>query len=256
MPDRLFPRWCGALFALLPLSEILYLPADAQSLYAAAAACAAAGLLAAGAARLSSAVAGAAGRAAPARARSALSARVLALAHEQLSPRDRVYARAAVGALSRTDALRPCARAERTERLRDVGAACGVSGRGGRGAVRRADRRRAAALASCRADSGAPAAVLVAAAPAAAGHAHPCALAARQQSCRGGLAPDSRQAVRCLRCCRSARRCCSALTPPPCFPIRTSLLPGLPRSGILHATARCFSRCRSFCARPGAAPRS
>lgn len=57
MPDRLFPRWCGALFALLPLSEILYLPADAQSLYAAAAACAAAGLLAAGAARLSSAVA-------------------------------------------------------------------------------------------------------------------------------------------------------------------------------------------------------
>ena len=74
-------------------------------------------------------------------ARSALSARVLALAHEQLSPRDRVYARAAVGALSRADALRPCARAERTERLRDVGAACGVSGRGGRGAVRRADRR-------------------------------------------------------------------------------------------------------------------
>ena len=57
MPDRLFPRWCGALFALLPLSEILYLPADAQSLYAAAAACAAAGLLAAGAARLSGAVA-------------------------------------------------------------------------------------------------------------------------------------------------------------------------------------------------------
>lgn len=57
MPDRLFPRWCGALFALLPLSEILYLPTDAQSLYAAAAACAAAGLLAAGAARLSGAVA-------------------------------------------------------------------------------------------------------------------------------------------------------------------------------------------------------
>ena len=57
MPDRLFPRWCGALFALLPLSEILYLPAAAQSLYAAAAACAAAGLLAAGAARLSGAVA-------------------------------------------------------------------------------------------------------------------------------------------------------------------------------------------------------
>ena len=57
MPDRLFPRWCGALFAFLPLSEILYLPTDAQSLYAAAAACAAAGLLAAGAARLSGAVA-------------------------------------------------------------------------------------------------------------------------------------------------------------------------------------------------------
>ena len=57
MPDRLFPRWCGALFALLPLSEILYLPTDAQSLYAAAAACAASGLLAAGAARLSGAVA-------------------------------------------------------------------------------------------------------------------------------------------------------------------------------------------------------
>ena len=36
MRERLFPRWCTALFALLPMSELLYLPADGQSVYAAA----------------------------------------------------------------------------------------------------------------------------------------------------------------------------------------------------------------------------
>ena len=56
MPDRLFPRWCGALFALLPLSELLYLPADGQSVYAAALACAVCALCGTGAARLSGAV--------------------------------------------------------------------------------------------------------------------------------------------------------------------------------------------------------
>ena len=39
MRERLFPRWCTALFALLPMSELLYLPADGQSVYAAALAC-------------------------------------------------------------------------------------------------------------------------------------------------------------------------------------------------------------------------
>ena len=50
MADRIFPRWCASLFALLPLCEVLYLPAGPQSLYAAALACALAGLLSAGAA--------------------------------------------------------------------------------------------------------------------------------------------------------------------------------------------------------------
>lgn len=36
MHERLFPRWGAALFALLPLSEILYLPVDGQTMYAAA----------------------------------------------------------------------------------------------------------------------------------------------------------------------------------------------------------------------------
>ena len=53
LADRIFPRWCASLFALLPLCEVLYLPAGPQSLYAAALACALAGLLSAGAARLS-----------------------------------------------------------------------------------------------------------------------------------------------------------------------------------------------------------
>lgn len=53
MADRIFPRWCASLFALLPLCEVLYLPAGPQSLYTAALACALAGLLSAGAARLS-----------------------------------------------------------------------------------------------------------------------------------------------------------------------------------------------------------
>lgn len=53
MADRIFPHWCASLFALLPLCEVLYLPAGPQSLYAVTLACALAGLLSAGAARLS-----------------------------------------------------------------------------------------------------------------------------------------------------------------------------------------------------------
>lgn len=53
MRERLFPRWCTALFALLPMSELLYFPADGQSVYAAALACAVCALAGAGAARLS-----------------------------------------------------------------------------------------------------------------------------------------------------------------------------------------------------------
>ena len=135
------PRWCGALFALLPLSEILYLPADAQSLYAAAAACAAAGLLAAGAARLSSAVAVRPG-VQLLLALAALFPLVCSLSRMSSFLRATVFTRVPLWVLCLALTLcAPCARAERTERLRDVGAACGVSGRGGRGAVRRADRR-------------------------------------------------------------------------------------------------------------------
>ncbi len=36
MRERIFPRWCAALFALLPLSEILYVRVDSQTVYAAA----------------------------------------------------------------------------------------------------------------------------------------------------------------------------------------------------------------------------
>ncbi len=36
MRERMFPRWCAALFALIPLSEILYVRADTQIMYAAA----------------------------------------------------------------------------------------------------------------------------------------------------------------------------------------------------------------------------
>ena len=53
MRERLFPRWCTALFALLPMSELLYLPADGQSVYAAALACMVCALAGIGAARLS-----------------------------------------------------------------------------------------------------------------------------------------------------------------------------------------------------------
>ena len=53
MRERLFPRWCTALFALLPMSELLYLPADGQSVYAAALACTVCALAGMGAARLS-----------------------------------------------------------------------------------------------------------------------------------------------------------------------------------------------------------
>ena len=53
MRERLFPRWCTALFTLLPMSELLYLPADGQSVYAAALACTVCALVGIGAARLS-----------------------------------------------------------------------------------------------------------------------------------------------------------------------------------------------------------
>ena len=56
MREQLFPRWCTALFALLPMSELLYLPADDQSVYAAALACAVCALVSGGAAKLSGTV--------------------------------------------------------------------------------------------------------------------------------------------------------------------------------------------------------
>lgn len=52
MRERLFPRWGAALFALLPLSEILYAPAGSQTVYAAALASLICALVCAGAARL------------------------------------------------------------------------------------------------------------------------------------------------------------------------------------------------------------
>lgn len=52
MRERLFPRWGAALFALLPLSEILYTPANGQTVYAAALASLICVLLCAGGARL------------------------------------------------------------------------------------------------------------------------------------------------------------------------------------------------------------
>ena len=52
MRDRMFPRWAAALFALLPLSEILYAPVTGQTVYAAALASLLCALVCAGAARL------------------------------------------------------------------------------------------------------------------------------------------------------------------------------------------------------------
>ena len=52
MRERLFPRWGAALFALLPLSEILYTTANGQTVYAAALASLICALLCAGGARL------------------------------------------------------------------------------------------------------------------------------------------------------------------------------------------------------------
>lgn len=52
MRERLFPRWGAALFALLPLSEILYTAAGTQTVYAAALASLICALICAGAARL------------------------------------------------------------------------------------------------------------------------------------------------------------------------------------------------------------
>ena len=52
MRERLFPRWGAALFALLPLSEILYAPVTGQTLYAAALASLICALVCAGGARL------------------------------------------------------------------------------------------------------------------------------------------------------------------------------------------------------------
>lgn len=52
MRERLFPRWGAALFALLPLSEILYTSAGTQTVYAAALASLICALICAGGARL------------------------------------------------------------------------------------------------------------------------------------------------------------------------------------------------------------
>ena len=52
MRERLFPRWGAALFPLLPLSELLYLPVDGQTMYAAALASLVCALLCAGGARI------------------------------------------------------------------------------------------------------------------------------------------------------------------------------------------------------------
>lgn len=50
--DRMFPRWGAALFALLPISEILYTPVTGQTVYAAALASLICALACAGAARI------------------------------------------------------------------------------------------------------------------------------------------------------------------------------------------------------------
>lgn len=51
MRERLFPRWGATLFALLPLSEILYAPVDGQTAYAAFLACVICAILSAAAGR-------------------------------------------------------------------------------------------------------------------------------------------------------------------------------------------------------------
>ena len=158
MRERLFPRWCTALFALLPMSELLYLAADGQSVYAAALACTVCALAGIGAARLSDRVR----HSAPAQwvlAGLAVSAACIHRPHEHFPAEDRVHRTLMRQHSCAADSLHPAHGINGAQPLCHVGTADCVACRYGTPALRCADIHTAYACQLFRTDSGIAAAI-------------------------------------------------------------------------------------------------
>ena len=232
MRERLFPRWCTALFALLPMSELLYLPADGQSVYAAALACTVCALVGIGAARLSDRVR----HSAPAQwvlALTSLFPLLASIARMSIFlQKSTVVLLTVCILLTASMGLNRCAMwALPIAWL--AGAVLLLSG--------------VLTLTQLTpANFSAPTAVLLPQFR----HILYSLLPSCPQACRA----DSAQAVHCSHSCCCAQCCCLEQTPLPCFPIRRSLPPDWLPSAILPDTARYSSQCLSSCVRLAAAP--
>ena len=191
MRERLFPRWCTALFALLPMSELLYLPADGQSVYAAALACTVCALAGIGAARLSDRVR----HSAPAQWVLALTSLFPLLAAEDRVHRTLMRQHSCVA-----DSLHPAHGLNGAQPLCHVGTADRVACRCGTPALRCADTHAAYARKLFRTDNGIAAAIPAYSVLPAAGIG------------RTGVISAGGQAVR-KRVARTQRRWCIARTP-------------------------------------------
>jgi|GEM_PF-5777227 len=196
MRERLFPRWCTALFALLPMSELLYLPADGQSVYAAALACTVCALAGIGAARLSDRIR----HSAPAQwvlALTSLFPLLASIARMSIFLQKTVLMRQHSCA---ADSLHPAHGINGAQPLCHVGTADCVACRYGTPALRRADIHTAYACQLFRTDSGIAAAIPAYSVLPAAGIG------------RTGVFSAGDQAVR-KRVARTQRRRCIARTP-------------------------------------------
>lgn len=254
MRERLFPRWCTALFALLPMSELLYLPADGQSVYAAALACTVCALAGIGAARLSDRIR----HSAPAQwvlALTSLFPLLASIARMSIFLQKTVF----TGTLMRqhscaADSLHPAHGINGAQPLCHVGTADCVACRYGTPALRRADIHTAYACQLFRTDSGISAAIPAYSVLPAAGIGRTGVFSAGDQAVPQACRADSAQAVHCSHSCCCAQCYCLELTPLPYSPIRRSLPPDWLPSAILPDTARYSSQCRSSCVRLADAP--
>ena len=254
MRERLFPRWGAALFALLPLSEILYAPVTGQTLYAAALASLICALVCAGGARL-----------APCWQRSRLLQWLLALA--ALWPLTRSLARMGVFLRDTVFPARPlwslilmltiCALLTATAGLNRcamwalpvawlAGVVVALSG----------------VLTLTQLDLSywqMPDASLPGQVWDILSDLLPASLVLSLSLPDGfpaRLRAGWRQAARCSRSSACVPRCCSVCIPPHCCPIRAFPPPGSPRSATLRGMERCFSPSRCCCASWGGARRS
>ena len=253
MRERLFPRWCTALFALLPMSELLYLPADGQSVYAAALACTVCALAGIGAARLSDRVR----HSAPAQwvlALTSLFPLLASIARMSIFLQKTVFTGRSCG--STVVLLTVCILLMASMGLNRCAMwALPIAWLAGTvlllsGVLTFTQLTPASFSAPTAALLPQFRHILYSLLPASVVLAFLCRRPGCPQACRA----DSAQAVHCSHSCCCAQCCCLELTPLPCSPIRRSLPPDWLPSAILPDTARYSSQCLSSCVRLADAP--